>query len=254
MSFKHRSRLSNKAINISLISHILIIVLFILFPDTQLFFRNRPMKVVWVNFPAGSSDNIDLGVKETKTLPKSTIQQQKAKPKPNDTTKNQMKEPAKKVAKKQRKSATDRKIDEALAKIDKEIKEERKVPEAAQIKSSGEGFKHGTGDTPLKAMPDDPEYLKYQAMVRSKIINEWIIPLKFLEEDSPKMNSRLEVMINTNGDVVSIRWDVPSGNASFDSSAVRAIKKASPFPNPPAKIAWEVYNEGFLVEFDPKMK
>ena len=156
--------------------------------------------------------------------------------------------------KKRRASRTDRTIRNALAKIDRELSGRTVVPESAQVKESGEGYKYGTSNKPLKVPISDPEYVKYQAMVRAKIIQEWIVPMKFTEEGSGNFNARLEVMINTDGDVVTVRWDSPSGHASFDQSAVRAVKRASPFPKPPDKLAWEAYNEGFLVEFDPSIK
>ena len=40
----------------------------------------------------------------------------------------------------------------------------------------------------------------------------------------------------------------------YDQSAIRAVKGASPFPKPPDRLAWEAYNEGFLIEFDPSLK
>ena len=127
------------------------------------------------------------------------------------------------------------------------------MPEASQIKEDQDGYKYGTGNKPLKVAPSDPEYVKYQAMIRHKIIRQWIVPLKFTEVGQG-LNARLEVMINMDGEVVSVIWSSPSGNASYDQSAIRAVKKASPFPKPPDRLAWEAYNEGFLIEFDPSLK
>jgi TonB family protein len=84
-------------------------------------------------------------------------------------------------------------------------------------------------------------------------MREWIVPVKYTEMGQG-YNAKIEVMINMDGDVVSVRWASRSGNASFDQSALRAVKKASPFPKPPDMLAWEAYNEGFLVEFDPRIK
>ena len=250
-----------KAIFISIAVHATIFVLVSVLPTTKLFFNDKPVKVVWVSIPKGTSESIEIGLKKSKDLPQSTIQQQKRpkKTKQERLRAKKMKEPAskKKPRKKPKKklSAIDRKMKNALAKIDKNINLERSAkPEAAQIKEDGEGFKYGTGDKPLKVMPDNPEFLKYQAMIKSKIINEWIIPLKYVEDESINLSARIEVMIDMQGNVVSTMWDKPSGDASFDASAMRSIKKASPLPKPPDKLAWEAYNEGFLVEFDPKMK
>jgi TonB family protein len=271
-----------RAIIISTIIHLLIFASFYAVPELRIPLQERPIRVVWVELPKGTSDEIGLGIKESKSLPKSTIEEQKRlyQPETPEQTPLEVKPPSAKkeeikVAEKgkpgprpkmmfddktkvRRAEAptppANKKISQALAMIDKQLAERTVVPEAAQIGGSGEGYKYGTGTTPLKVLPSDPEYLKYQAQVRWKIMHEWVIPEKFVEEGGPRMNARLEVMINMDGDVVSLRWASRSGNESFDQSALRAVKKSSPFPKPPDRLAWEAYNEGFLIEFDPRIK
>ncbi|MFH1829204.1 MAG: TonB family protein [Pseudomonadota bacterium] len=263
-----------RAIVISAIAHVAIYALFTAAPGLRTPLYEKPIRVTWVELPKGTSDEIGLGIKETKTLPKTTLEEQKkllepkqtaleAKKEKTELAKKEMPEPRPKMTlpdkTKVRRAETPRpkpvsnKMAQALAKIDKQLAERSAVPEAAQIGVSGEGYKYGTGTKPLKSLPSDPEYLKYQAQVRWKIMREWIVPAKFTEEGS-RLNARIEVMINMDGDVVSVRWASRSGNASFDQSALRAVKKASPFPKPPDKLAWEAYNEGFLVDFDPRIK
>lgn len=251
---------------ISAIVHLVIVIVMIISPTFRLPLRERPIRIMWVELPKGTSDEIGLGIKKAKGLPKTTLEQQKKMELPEQkalppmtrklTAKEQeklieerpkMKLPSKQVRKRPSK------IQAALAKIDRQLKQRSAVPESAQVRVNQEGYKYGTGDKPLKALPSNPEYLKYQAQVRWKIMREWIVPVKYTETGQG-YNAKIEVMINMDGDVVSIRWASRSGNASFDQSAVRAIKKASPFPKPPDVLAWEAYNEGFLVEFDPRIK
>jgi len=268
----------SKPIAISAIVHVVIVALVVAAPTILFRFDEKPTRIVWIELPKGPSEEIELGLKKAEGLPKSTIEEQKRlepsqKPlpakKPEEAKeakldiktelppRPKMKIDDKKVRrarKPRRRSRTDRKIQDALAKLDKDLKQRTVVPEAAQIEKEGQGFKYGTGNEPLRVMPSDPEYLRYQARLRYKIMKEWILPMKFTEEGAEHMNARVEVMINLDGDVVSLRWQSQSGNASFDQSAVRAIKKASPFPKPPDRLAWEAYNEGFLIEFDPRLK
>jgi colicin import membrane protein len=262
---------------ISAIVHAVTLVALIVIPGTGFMMSDRPIKinVTWVELPRGTSEEVDFGMKKAKGLPKSTIEEQRKlfepkgtqtplKPKmkaPVTAKKETQKKPAPrpkiktpKKAKVRRASKTDRTIKSALAKIDRQLKKRQIVPESAQIKESSDGFKYGTGNKPVRVNPSDAVYLKYQAKVRAKIIREWIIPVKFTEEGAGRHNAQIEVTINSDGDVLSIRWSSPSGNQTFDQSAVRAIKKASPLPKPPDKLAWEAYNEGFLVEFDPRLK
>ena len=284
----HNAKALKTPLMISAIAHIVTIIILITAPNLGLsMFGERPMRIdaVWVDLPKGTSEEIGLGLKKAENLPRSTIEEQKqlfqpekirqetmepkmTAPPPDDKTKKgeavaerpkvDAKTTRKNDGKEEKKppqlSTTDRKIRDALAKIDKQVKGRTIVPEASQIKDSAEGYKYGTGTEPLKVLPSDPEYLKYQAMVRAKIIREWIVPGKFIEEGSQHLNAKIEVMINTDGDVVTIRWESPSGTQTFDQSAVRAVKQASPFPKPPDRLAWEAYNEGFLIEFDPRLK
>ncbi len=280
-----QNKFLRRAVYISAAIHIAIVLIVSYMPNLRLSFGEKPMRITaWVELPKGTSDDIGLGMKKSEGLPKSTIEEQKKLFQPDkpaqqtlapqkgtatvkgekDLDDDKMKLPETKRPKVEAKttrknepkpkSRTDKKIHDALAKMDKVLAGRTVVPESAQVKDNADGYKYGTGTEPLKVLPSDPEYLKYQAMVRAKIIAEWIVPLKFTEEGSAEVSSRLEVMINTDGEVVSIRWESPSGNPTFDQSAIRAVKKASPFPKPPDRLAWEAYNEGFLVEFDPRLK
>ncbi len=261
-----------KPIIYSAIIHIIIFTTLSIVPGIRLPLREHPTRVVWVELPKGTSDDIGLGIKKSEGLPKSTIEEQKKlfqteqKPMAPEmkTPTQQAQKPPEKMAEPSRAktaapakkpaSSTDRKIANALAMIDKQLANRTITPEAGQIKQNTDGYKYGTSNQPLRVLPSDPEYLKYQAMLRARIITEWVLPLRYAEEAGPRRNCALEVMINLDGEVVSTRWERSSGDATFDASAARAVRKASPFPKPPDRLAWEAYNEGFLVEFDPRLK
>lgn len=276
-----------KPIIYSAIIHLAIFMTLAVAPGVYFPFMDKSMKidVMWVELPKGTSEDIGLGVKQAEGLPKSTIEEQKqifqpepapaqkpvepemkappapakvekAKPEKRpepDTSKMKLADKNAKPAPMPR-SKADRKIANALANIDKQLAGRQVVPEAGQVSQAGEGYKYGTSDKPLRVSPRDPEYLKYQAMVRGKIIRSWIVPAKYSSDEGKNFSARLEVMVNMDGDVVSTRWQKSSGNPSFDQSAVRAVRNASPFPKPPDRLAWETYNEGFLVEFDARLK
>lgn len=262
-----------KPIIYSAVIHVIVFVAISVAPAVKLPMHDRPTRVVWVELPKGTSDEIGLGIKKSKGLPKTTLEEQKKMPIPEQETlkpdmkakpKTAEKAPPKmtlpspgkppRVTAPRRRSATDRKIANALAKIDKDLARRTAAPEAAQIDAGSEGYKYGTGNQPLRALPSDPEYLKYQAMVRARIIAQWVLPLRYIEEGGVHRRCSVEVMINLDGDIISTRWAQSSGDPTFDASAMRAVKNAAPFPKPPDRLAWEAYNEGFLVEFDPRLK
>lgn len=236
--------------------HFLAILFFFFAPSLPIF--KPAAKVIWVQIPKGVSEEIDLKMKEAESLPETTIQEQKewlkkpqeakekktAAPAPEKPTPR----PVQREPKPKPKPLTAEQ--KALAALEKRMKA---PPEAAQVPEKGEGFKYGTAMEPLRVPPSDPEYIAYQAKVRHKIIEEWILPLAYLEGESPP-RARMVVQINPAGEIVSQSWEEKSGNAAFDASCERAITRASPLPIPPERLKWEAYNEGFLVEFDPSLK
>lgn len=272
--------LLRRAVVISAVIHLIIFSSFSIVPQFVFPLGERPINVTWVELPRGTSEEIGTGIKQAESLPQSTIEEQKTQFEPEQKSLAPTKPPEAKDAQEAKKteiaqrpkmeiddkkvkvrsadekpvSKRDSKIQNALAKIDKQLKNRTIVPEASQIKNNGEGYKYGTGNKPLKVLPSDPEYLKYQAMVRYKIMHEWIIPQRYTEDGGANYNARLEVAIDMSGEITNIRWSSHSGNESFDQSAIRAVRKASPLPKPPDRLAWEAYNEGFLIEFDPRMK
>lgn len=61
--------------------------------------------------------------------------------------------------------------------------------------------------------------------IRRLISQSWKQPASF----DPNMQVLLRLKLNQNGDLISIRILESSGNSAFDSSAVSAIRKFSPF-------------------------
>jgi TonB family protein len=72
----------------------------------------------------------------------------------------------------------------------------------------------------------------YYALIWSRIKGQWALPPGIL----PRGN--IEAIIHTrilkNGTVANVSFEKHSGNRYFDESAMKAIKKASPFPPLPA--------------------
>ena len=71
----------------------------------------------------------------------------------------------------------------------------------------------------------------YQAHLRDKIIETWILPLSPEQRRDLQATAQFQVM--RNGDVTQLELVHPSGNALFDASLLRAIRRASPLPSLP---------------------
>lgn len=67
----------------------------------------------------------------------------------------------------------------------------------------------------------------YSAVVRQHILAEWIHP-----EFESALEAIVSFKVNTNGDVIAPMIIKSSGNRIFDSSTIKAVKKASPLPPP----------------------
>lgn len=225
-------------------------------------FQQAPeTKIVWVSLPKGTLEEYSAAMKKAENLPKSTIQEQKLPP-TKEPPKKKTAPPEKKskiplvAQKKKPKQKQKSEFEKALESLDKRLKTEPPKgaePEAAQIEKSGEGTKYGTSDKPILVPPNDPEYIMYQAKVRYKILQEWVLPLAYVDVETPP-TARILVLIDETGKITSQTWDRSSRNPAFDASCQRAIQRASPLPVPPERLQWEAFNEGFLIEFDPSLK
>ncbi|HSA58915.1 MAG TPA: TonB C-terminal domain-containing protein [bacterium] len=223
--------------------------------------RFQQEKVVWVNVPFGTSDTIGSPLKKSEGLPKTTIQEQKDAMQsarsgqkkssmtytPPQSQKTAEKTPA---AVPKREGQPKSRIDDALSRMQKKVAMKQAQPEAAQVpETQPGGFTFGS-PTGTYVSPDDPEYVLYQAKIRKRVMDQWILPMKYAD-GGMGLICRIVVHMNERGEVVETEWEQKSGNPSFDLSAMRAVEKASPLDIPPERLKYEVYNEGFIIEFKP---
>lgn len=216
-------------------------------------------KVVWVNVPLGTADQIGTPLKKAAGLPKTTIQEQKdaLQSAPSGQKKSAMTYKTPPTAKKntpetpKREGNPKSRIDDALSRMQQKVAQKKAIPEAAQVPDAPPGgFTFGSANGPYVS-PDDPEYVMYQAKIRQRIMSQWVLPMKYADAGMGLL-CRIIVHMNDRGEVVETEWETKSGNPSFDLSAERAVQKASPLDIPPERLKYEVYNEGFIVEFKPQ--
>jgi colicin import membrane protein len=68
----------------------------------------------------------------------------------------------------------------------------------------------------------------YYSLIWSKVRQEWVLPEGILHDDN--LVAVIDAKILRNGNVDDIGFEKRSGNRYFDESAIKAIRKASPFP------------------------
>ena len=221
----------------------------------------RQEKVMWVSLPKGTSDTLGSPLKKSTGLPMSTIEEQKkalespqAGEKKHSMTytppKEAKKPPPRTPPPPRRPGHPKSRIENALARLQKQVATKQVEQEAGQVpETQPGGFTFGSA-TANYVSPDDPEYVIYQMKIRQKIMDQWILPMKYTGQDFGLI-CRIIVHINDKGEVSETEWEFKSGNPSFDMSALRSIEKSSPLDIPPERLKYEVYNEGFIVEFKP---
>jgi len=69
---------------------------------------------------------------------------------------------------------------------------------------------------------------KYQVLIRQKVIRNWLKP----PGSSKGLVSKVKVRLIPGGDVIDVKVIKSSGNAVYDRSVERAVRKASPLPLP----------------------
>lgn len=267
-------------LNYSLIGHVVLIVLLYLSPSFRLP-EPKETKVTWIKLSRGDGGtNAKAQLKEIKKLPDSTVREQRDALKKLELlkklkeTKNAKKleipksEVAKQVVDKKtikigkkppppQKNPVAQKrsqIDEALAKIDEQLK--NREDEILQIRKTEVGVAQAkdknTGQSVFGGEEGnvlDPALIQYYNAVKKKINREWILAR---QDFSGNIVTKIVVMINGSGQVTRTWFKKTSGDGSFDDSALRAIKKAAPYPPPPQSIREEALTEGFMIEFNPR--
>lgn len=129
--------------------------------------------------------------------------------------------------------------------VGKAIAEIRRRVEAASQKpsySTSSGIEKKSGQSPVIAGPtgtvDDAELgarmKAYYGSIWTRIKRRWSMPPDLLPREN--IEAIIHVRIFRNGSVEGVSFEKRSGNSYFDESAIRAVRKASPFPPLPEGI------------------
>ncbi|MSQ47121.1 MAG: cell envelope integrity protein TolA [Deltaproteobacteria bacterium] len=102
----------------------------------------------------------------------------------------------------------------------------RQEKEAASHAAEGGGGGHGA------------EFMAYTQHIKQKVKEAWI-----LAERKPGLRAVVRFRVEPNGEVVGAEVADSSGDQTFDQSALRAVRKAGPFPEPP-----EAHREEFATQ------
>jgi len=91
----------------------------------------------------------------------------------------------------------------------------------------------------------------YFSAIQHQIMRSWILPENLIE-NLYDLEAIVNFIIHADGSISDIRLEESSGNKTFDTSAVRAVKQAAPFPAFPRTIRKKSIDIG--IRFRPEEK
>ena len=100
-------------------------------------------------------------------------------------------------------------------------------PVASNANTAGSGYGVGSGTGSLGEIKD-LQYLLYFRTVQQRVKDAWTFP-----GGSNDLSADVEFSIGADGTLNGVKIAKSSGDAAFDDSVMRAIKRAAPFPPPP---------------------
>lgn len=100
-------------------------------------------------------------------------------------------------------------------------------PVASDANSVGSGYGIGSGTGSMGKL-EDLQYLLYFRTVQQRVKDAWTFP-----GGSNDLSADVEFSIGADGSLNGVKIAKSSGDAAFDESVMRAIKRAAPFPPPP---------------------
>lgn len=143
--------------------------------------------------------------------------------------------------------------------VRKAVEEHRREAAArAAVRSIGERVAHriegpaagpgagGFGGGSQGSVRVAPELLEYFRKLEQRVRESWVLP-EAVAPDAAKLIVVVRIVIEKDGRVSDTRIERGSGNAYFDESVQRAIRKASPLPIPPERLRGgeDYYEVGF---------
>ncbi|MEY3182020.1 MAG: hypothetical protein RLZ35_5 [Pseudomonadota bacterium] len=148
----------------------------------------------------------------------------------------------------EQKIAIEKKRLEAQQLAEKKAAEQKAAEQekATQMAKAAKAAKEQQAILAAKKQLIDDHRQKYQALMREKVNQVWILP----GEDTQGLVCELEIKLLPDGTVLSSKVVRSSGNFAFDRSAEAAVSRASPLPIPEDKELMPEFRN-FIFTFDP---
>lgn len=199
---------------------------------------------------------------------KAEVKPQKPEVKPGKPENKPEKKEVKPEAEKPLVKVTEKKPEEALAKTETASPEERdrqisaaldRIKSQVPLKDEAGATNTPPGNGPKGAGPITKggeageggggavrgiEFILYTQQLQRRVQESWIVA-----EKRPGLVASVSFKIQANGEVQDVDLMRSSGDATFDQSVLRAVRKATPFPPPPQSYADEFATQKIFMNF-----
>ncbi|MCI5071478.1 TonB family protein [bacterium] len=105
-----------------------------------------------------------------------------------------------------------------------------------------------SGPSGQGSLMGNPQFSRYK-----KQIDDHIYPNFYWLNKSDTYKTSISFFIDSQGNILNPKVKQSSGNVSFDSAALRAVKKSNPLPQPPQGIAKALSEQEFIVNLSLKL-
>lgn len=190
---------------------------------------------------------------EPKPKPTSTKKTPPAKPKQNSSTKSAAKEKAKQLQLAQQKEQARKQEQARRERVEREKAEQERIERERQLREETEReLAEAIAAENMQQQSESDQAMagSYIALISGLITENWSRP----PSARNNMEAELILQLVPTGEVVSVTVVKSSGDAAFDESAVRAVKKAERFPElqkVPIRV-FEQYFRQLRIKFRPE--
>lgn len=165
-------------------------------------------------------------------------------------TQSEKKEVKKKAASKgkqliQQRKARKTKIKSALSRIKSitEVQEEAQTEDTTPDLIKGNFLSKGSSLSGEAKEKGEPTYFD---QVLERVRAHWTLPIWLARQ---QLSAQAVIYLSPTGDLISIRFQKPSGSTQFDEAVKSSIRKSAPFPPPPTELAPMIQSGGILLGF-----
>lgn len=132
----------------------------------------------------------------------------------------------------------------------KDVKEKEKVGSKDGKESNQAGIEKGVEGG--VGFSENYVMTQYKKSLRAHVLNSWNLPQWTISTLPQDIFVIVAVYVNDNGEVIRTEFEKSSDLIFYNQSVVRAIKRASPLPKPPAELSQEIVRSGILMRFSPQ--